>query len=44
LDKLYGIAVSPDLISAVADAALEEVAPWRLAASREVRSEGSGVL
>ncbi len=29
LEELYGIDVSPDLISAVADAVLEEVAEWR---------------
>lgn len=29
LEELYGIEVSPDLISAVTDAVLEEVAEWR---------------
>jgi hypothetical protein len=29
LEELYGIDVSPDLISAVTDAVLEEVADWR---------------
>jgi transposase-like protein len=29
LRDLYGIEVSPDLISAVTDAVLEEVSPWQ---------------
>ena len=29
LDELYGIDVSPDLISAVTDVVLEEVAEWQ---------------
>ena len=29
LEELYGIDVSPDLISAVTDAVLEEVAEWQ---------------
>ncbi len=29
LEELYGIAVSPDLISAITDAVLDEVAEWQ---------------
>ena len=29
LEEIYGIEVSPDLISAVTDAVLEEVAEWQ---------------
>ena len=34
LRELYGLDVSPDLVSAVTDAVLEEVAEWRVRPDR----------